>query len=756
MRHRIRLQLWESRREPVAASPANDLRWQNDGGAPASAASDRFRSAGPWDVTQSPALGVAAHPVGFRTARQWCGVFLWLLMTTLSLPVTQAGEYRDLGRPVIGAWQRFSWIVHDPVLKRDILWSQECSQDGAVLYALELNTGKVIEEHDVPAREVGGLQQAADGVLYLHTYSGLNHPGNELLRFDPRRRKIERLGLADTPHNRCIDGTIGPDGNVYISTHQQGRLFRFETTTEKWSDLGQMVPPPIRPRQNVWLRNLQFLPSGKLLAAVTRSPPAEVVEIDVQTAGFRQIDAIHSSKFIVHGDRILNPIADGFDIYDLSYRKVAHVTSASLELVTAANIASRLTLVAAHKRTGVLALFGRALLQIDLKSMSSEKLAELPFAGEVRISPLGDRVVVIHHPLRKFAVIDVESRKMTINTIGYRGKRGTQICGLHRSSDGSIYGTNIIGMHVFRVDQRNDALRDLGHVGWSGGEVYNTIKVNGQVYLGTYGGGRWGVYDPQRAWKPDFAQAGQSAAANPRRIGPLGGQTPDAANRPFEYAEGPDGKIYIACRANYGHPGGALVQFDPQTRAFQVFRDQQRSLQTVSADDRFVFAGTNIRGGRGSGERADAATLIVFDPDTGQRVFERSVVAGAKAVVCIRFNPHDKYVYATTDNQVLLRFHPRKFTVEKTWRIRSAGTPLAGVPEDVGMLHITAAGDGNIYGVAYRELYRLRVDQDRLEYLETPPRSGLYQIVEGRPGNFYIGAGTHLLKYSIDPQAYYR
>ena len=72
------------------------------------------------------------------------------------------------------------------------------------------------------------------------------------------------------------------------------------------------------------------------------------------------------------------------------------------------------------------------------------------------------------------------------------------------------------------------------------------------------------------------------------------------------------------------------------------------------------------------------------------------------------------------------------------------------------MLHITAASDGNIYGVAYRELYRLRVDKEQIEYLETPPRSGLYQIVEGRAGTFYIGAGTHLLKYSIDPKTYYR
>ena len=64
--------------------------------------------------------------------------------------------------------------------------------------------------------------------------------------------------------------------------------------------------------------------------------------------------------------------------------------------------------------------------------------------------------------------------------------------------------------------------------------------------------------------------------------------------------------------------------------------------------------------------------------------------------------------------------------------------------------------DGNIYGVAYRDLYRLDTRSEELEYLETPPLEGLYQIVEGSPGAFYMGAGTHLLKYVLQPPAYYR
>jgi len=101
-----------------------------------------------------------------------------------------------------------------------------------VLYALDIDSGDLVEAHDIPARQVGGILAAPDGGLYLHVRSGLTKPGNQLLRFDPKLRKIEQLGLASTPRNRCLGGVIGRDGCVYIGTHEQGRLFRFDPRTE--------------------------------------------------------------------------------------------------------------------------------------------------------------------------------------------------------------------------------------------------------------------------------------------------------------------------------------------------------------------------------------------------------------------------------------------------------------------------------------------------------------------------------------------
>ena len=79
--------------------------------------------------------------------------------------------------------------------------------------------------------------------------------------------------------------------------------------------------------------------------------------------------------------------------------------------------------------------------------------------------------------------------------------------------------------------------------------------------------------------RPRPETRGTAEDANPRCLGPLG----DDQNRPFEYAIGPDDRIYIACRSNYGLAGGGLARFDPVTGEKRVFRDRDQSIQAVAA-----------------------------------------------------------------------------------------------------------------------------------------------------------------------------
>lgn len=335
----------------------------------------------------------------------------------------------------------------------------------------------------------------------------------------------------------------------------------------------------------------------------------------------------------------------------------------------------------------------------------------------------------------------------------YRPTVATDICGLHRGPDGRIYGATIISMHIFRFDPESRHLEDLGKVGWSGGEVYDVIACGDKVYMGSYGGGYFAAYDPALPWNPRPEDGGEHPEANPRNFGRLGPEM----NRPFEYTVGPDGRIYIACRANYHVPGGGLARFDPRTEERKVFRDEDQSVQSVASDGTWVYGGTSIRGGRGCVETTTEARLFMFCPREERRVFECIPEWGAIAVGNLACSPATGLVYGSTDTGGLFAFSPEQRRVMVRWSLDEQGTPLMGVPEAHGVVHLTAGRDGDIYGVSRTRVFKIDVSAERLVNLDKAPIPDLYQIVEGfEDGVFYIGARGHLLEYHLRDTPHFR
>jgi hypothetical protein len=57
------------------------------------------------------------------------------------------GVYFDLGRPVVGGWLGGGWVLHDPIRDLDLLWGAELGQEGAWLFAIDVDSGQIVEEH---------------------------------------------------------------------------------------------------------------------------------------------------------------------------------------------------------------------------------------------------------------------------------------------------------------------------------------------------------------------------------------------------------------------------------------------------------------------------------------------------------------------------------------------------------------------------------------------------------------------------------
>ncbi|MBI2505821.1 MAG: PQQ-like beta-propeller repeat protein [Candidatus Latescibacteria bacterium] len=567
------------------------------------------------------------------------------------------GVFYDLGRPVIGGWLGGPWISQDPVRKTELIWGGEFGQEGAVLFAVDAQSGQVVERHWIGAREFGVTVEES-GRIWVHNYHGLNQPGNLLQSWAPQSRQLVSHGFPPLSGQRFVSALLGPDGWIYLGTHPYGHLVSFDPRTGEWRDCGPMASPPIVPDQHIWCRPQAVGERGEIACSIVRNPGAEVVAFDPVTGKRRVLE-----------------------------RMPERLASAQAKPRISADI---------HQGT---------------------------------------------------YVVDGQERRFH-----YHPSVATDIVGLNKGPDGKIYGSTIISMHVFCFDPQTRKLEDLGRVGWGGGEIYDVIACGDKLYMGSYTGAYWAVYDPSRPWNPCPEAQGMAAQANPRNYGMLG----EDLNRPFEYALGPDGRIYIACRANYGFTGGGLAWFDPRTEEKRIFRDLEQSVQCVAADERYVYGGTSIRGGRGCIDPTTQAKVFIFDPVQQQRIYTCIPVAQAIAVTSLAASPVTKLVYGSTDTGHLFAFDRDERQVVQTWQLRSLGTPLMGVPEAYGIIHLVAGSDGDIYGVTRTDVFKLDVSTDRLAYLDQPPIPDLYQIVEGAPGVFYIGARGHLLEYHLKDTPHFR
>lgn len=570
------------------------------------------------------------------------------------------GVYYDLGRPVIGGWLGGPWFSHDPIRRCDLIWGGEFGQEGAVLFAVDVDSGAIVEEHSIGAREFGVTVEPATGRLWIHTYHGLHQPGHLLLSWRPETRTLQSHGFPPLSGHRFVGAVLGQDGRLYLGTHPFGHLVSFDPVAEQWRDHGCQAPAPIVPGQQIWCTPQAVTATGEIICTIARTRPGQTIAFDPKTGQ-------------------------------------SHLLNEAPSASTPGNTGLTRTITA------------------DI------------YAGSYTVNG--------------------ETRHFH-----YQPRIATDIVGLNKGPDGKIYGSTIISMHLFCFDPQRRALTDLGRVGFGNGEVYDVIAHQHKLYLGSYTGAYWAVYDPAQPWNPRPEVHGMAANANPRCFGQLGHQM----NRPFEYAVGPDGCIYIACRADYGVPGGGLARFDPQSEAITVFRDEEQSVQSIAADDRFVYGGTSVSGGRGSIETTTEGKLFVFAPESQQRIYTCIPVAEAKAVTSLAVSPVTQLVYGSTDSGHLFAYHRDERQVVKQWQLRSKGTPLMGVPETYGIIHLTTGSDGAIYGVTNCDLFKLDISTDQLIYLDPPPIRDLYQIVEGTPGVFYLGARGHLLEYHLRDTPHYR
>lgn len=663
-----------------------------------------------------------------------------------------AEMYFDRGRPVVGGWMGGGWAFYDPVAQRDLLWLSEHGQEGAVLFAIDLATGEKVEDFDIPTREIADATQDPNtGDCYFAPVHGIYEPGHTLWRWRPETRRMESCGFGAVVLNRFRSIAWGDPGWVWVGTHPDGLLMAYDPVKDDWHEFGTMAPPPIVPNQHIWLSPRPLL-GGKVLCFITRDR-GERVLFDLETKSSKTLDEFPYGGLLVGRDAMYANVDDGIAVLDADLKRVGTLAWSDLKGSESLGDVTHRSLRASEidAQSNLWTRAGRRLVKIDPKARTATSPAEMQMRGSMQVLLNGD-VVIADQRDQAFEVYDARAGEVRRGHYEYEPRVATDVVGLNKGPDGDIYGSTIISMHLFRYRRKEQKLEDLGRVGWGGGEIYDVIPYGGVLYLGSYTGAYWAVYDPRKPWNPNPESEGMAEDSNPRNFGRLGEDT----NRPFEYAVGPDGRIYIACRSNYGKPGGALVAWDPRTETKEIFRDYDQSIQSVAADDRYVYGGTSIHGGRGWAETTTVGRVFIFDCRRKHRTVELMPHPHAIAVTSLAVSPETRLLYGVTENGYLFVLDPDRRDIVGRHKLRSLGTPLMGVPEGHGVIHLTAASDGNVYGVTRTDVFQFDVRTERVEYLSPPPIPDLYQIVEAEPGVFYIGARGHLLEFRLQETPHYR
>ncbi len=177
---------------------------------------------------------------------------------------------------------------------------------------------------------------------------------------------------------------------------------------------------------------------------------------------------------------------------------------------------------------------------------------------------------------------------------------------LRRIDSRRLLGTPFITQRFWEIDLESGRGYDCGRAAPGWGEILQTWRIGGRIYMAEYGGGRLVEYDP--AEHSHFPE-------NPRIVA-----EPTHAMRPIAAAD--DGRVlWYACSSPYGTLGSTVARYDTQTGAahhlVNPLPEHKICALWYDADRDLLVASTSISSDCDSAPpTADRACCALLDPAT--------------------------------------------------------------------------------------------------------------------------------------------
>ncbi|WP_042462035.1 FIMAH domain-containing protein [Neobacillus dielmonensis] len=481
----------------------------------------------------------------------------------------------------------------------------------ATFYATDAKTGKKIFSQDLPGSDVvWAMVIGADGNVYFAgTYNGI------LYRYVVKEKRLEQLG-KNPSDNWVWQLEASRDGKIYGATYPNAKVFEYDIESAQFTDLGTFY------EGQQYARGLGITDKSLFVGTGTT---AYLMKMDLATRERTEIklpitgQSTQISNIWEYGNNIFVAYGTSLVTIDKTTGEEKNTMDYQDE-----NTFDGLISSPSPYDENIIYYINKNNQQLWTYDMTTHKQAKVEPTVQLPASPAKamrwikdesgkDVLAILHHQI-EYSLFDPATNTVKVSYPEV-DMQGLLMQSLEIGDDQKIYMGGYqgsFGVYDTSIDQYILHERDPHQIEGIG-------FLNGDVYLGTYGGARIFKYDPDLPFNYTDGGSGN----NPEMVQDIG----DDQSRPFTFTSG-DNKLFVGTISDYGKLGGALTIYDAKTDKWNTIRNiiKDQSIIGLAYLDGTVFGGSTTAGGLGIDPTEPIAKMFEYDVKTGtHEVFDLHV-----------------------------------------------------------------------------------------------------------------------------------
>lgn len=561
-----------------------------------------------------------------------------------------------------------------------------------------------------------GPKEGTERLYTSHIYSGNTL---DIVATDPLTGESDIFSSPLASEFGAWAIALSSNGQVYIGTLPNAHIMRVNWQSKKLEDMGR----PSSTEQYIWQLALG---SDKNIYGCTY-PNAKLIRFNPVTGKSEDLGRMSETE---NYGRYIAADNKGFVYVGIGSAKRDLV---AYEIATGQH---KSILPDARKRPGIMQVVRRTdgvVYAYDGWWLRLDGFVATPVAGNSGPTVPSITLADGRHVTYKVGSVSVQKQngKAVEFTMRYQGK-SLNIFRLGLGPDDRLYGSTGMPGHFFWASPENDKWEEIANAG--GGEIYSFLSWRDKLICADYSfASPIIIYKPDKPWKP-----GLKSEDNPWQIHYMG---ESAGWRPMAMIVGPQKKVYIGAISDYGHLGGPLCVFDPETGKLDqysnVVQDQSVVALAVTAEG-IIVGGTTIEGGGGSHPTQAEAKIFLWDPIKREKIFEAVAVSRNSSIEALCVG-QDGLVYGFASNGVMFVFDPHARKIIST------------ILNNLGHVIYNSIGrgtDGNLYGLYTGGIFTIDEQQPTIKRIAAYPPgvTGGFAI---RGKRIYFTSGPQIVSYLL-------